>query len=96
MGLPEKVKIGGLIFDVNYDSIAADRDVFGEISFMQQKITIDSGIKPDKQEETLIHEIVEAINSSYAIGLEHDKLTVLAYALHQVLKDNDIRLFRPY
>lgn len=91
MNIPDKVKVGGIVFSVKYDNIAADRDFFGEISFIKQTITIDSTIQPGKQEETFLHEIIEAINANYAIGLEHDKLTVLAFAMHQVLKDNALQ-----
>ena len=89
--IPDKVKIGGLIINVAYSKTVADRENYGEISFVNQTITIDSDTTPDKQEDTFVHEILEAINHYYAIRLEHDKLTVLGRVLYQVLKDNDIR-----
>ena len=89
--IPDKITVGGITLDVVYERIAADRDNFGEISFMKQTITLDPDIKLDKQEDTLVHEILEAINGYYSIGLDHDKLIVMGRVLYQVLKDNNIR-----
>jgi len=88
--IPDKLKIGGLTLDVVYKKIVADRNNFGEMSFMNQTITIDPDIKQDKREDTFLHEILEAINHYYCIGLEHDNLTVLGRVLYQVLRDNEI------
>lgn len=90
MRIPDKVKIGGLTLKVQFKPIAADRDNFGEISFINQTITIDPDVPPDKQEDTLVHEILEAINGYYGIGLEHGKLLVMGRVLYQVLKDNKL------
>ena len=39
--------------------------------------------------EKTITEIIEALNFEFELELEHHKISVLAYAMHQVLKDND-------
>lgn len=93
--LPRVIKIGGLeILVEESTSLASNRDRFGEYSFIEQKITIDKSIPHGKKMETLIHEILEAINVYLELGLPHDKLTVLGFMLYQVLKDNEIEFSR--
>jgi len=89
--IPNSVKVGGLIIKVEQkNNLASNRDKFGEFSFMEQKITIDESLPQDKKEETLIHEILEALNGYYALNLEHDKISVLGFGLYQVLKENKL------
>lgn len=57
---------------------------------MEQKIIIDESLPQDKKEETLLHEIIEALNGYYSLNLEHDVITTLGFGLHQVLKDNKL------
>jgi len=52
------------------------------------EIEIDDAIPVSAQEEALVHEIIEAINYHYELELEHNKITVLGAALHQVLAEN--------
>lgn len=89
--IPKLIKVGGLEIVVEESAtLASNRDRFGEYSFMEQKITIDRNIPDSKKMETLMHEILEAINGYLELGLPHDKLTVLGFTLYQVFKDNQI------
>lgn len=89
--IPDSLKIGGLTIKVEQvNNLASNRDKFGEFSFIEQKITIDGSLPEDKKEETLLHEIIEALNGYYSLNLEHDKISVLGFALHQVLKENKL------
>lgn len=66
--IPKKLNITGLQYEVvRKDGLSANRNLFGEISFMGQVISIDSSLKEDKQHETLLHEIVEALNNHYEL-----------------------------
>ena len=89
--IPNNIKIGGLTIKVEErNNLASNRDKFGEFSFMEQKIIIDESLPQDKKEETLLHEIIEALNGYYSLNLEHDVITTLGFGLHQVLKDNKL------
>lgn len=90
--IPNSLKIGGLTVTVKEkSSLASNRDKFGEYSFMEQKITIDQSLPDSKKTETLLHEILEALNGYLELGIPHDKLTVLGFSLHQVLSDNKLK-----
>lgn len=71
-------------------NLASNRDRFGEFSFIEQKITIDESLPQDKKEETLLHEIIEALNGYYSLNLEHRTISVLGFGLYQVLKENKL------
>lgn len=89
--VPDRIKIGGLELQVEQvPGLAANRDRFGEFSSMEQKISIDASLPQSKKEETLLHEIMEALNNCYELELEHEKITILGFALYQVLKDNKL------
>ena len=51
---------------------------------MEQKITIDESLSLDKKEETLLHEIIEALSGYYSLNLEHDVITTLGFGLLSV------------
>ena len=92
MEIPFEIKIGGLrVTVIEAPLMASERGHAGEFSFMRQEIRIDPSLPEGKKKETLVHEIVEAINAYCELDLPHDKITVMAFALHQVLTDNKIR-----
>lgn len=57
---------------------------------MEQKIVIDESLPQDKKEETLLHEIIEALSGYYSLNLDHEVITTLGFGLYQVLKDNKL------
>jgi len=95
--IPKTLKIGGLNFDVvvelhrrrdhGVDSSASENCKY-------QKIWLDSEAqKADGMMDDLLHEVVEAINCLYDLALNHQTITTLAEALHQVLRDNRLVFF---
>ena len=59
----------------------------------EKMIFIAKGLTAVELESTLIHEIMEAINYDYGVGLTHySKIDKLERALYQVLTDLDIRI----
>jgi len=92
MKIPKTIKIGGL----DYEVIVKDRSKEDGITNAgthyqyEQKIWIDNKCHQQQQEETLIHEIIEAINTANEVGLEHNQVSVLSNQLYQVLKDNSL------
>lgn len=86
----EKIKIGGYSISIGHDdTIIANYGHVGEYSPIGQKISIATGLSKQHQQETLIHEVLEAINDIYELGLEHDEqLCKLSVILHQIVNDN--------
>jgi hypothetical protein len=87
--IPEKVKIGGHIYDCKLGSdIARDDNALGRSCGNAQCMWIDNTVPHENQESTLLHEIIEQINYRYELGLEHKQISILEAALYQVIKDN--------
>lgn len=84
------IKIGGYIVSVVEDNnILPNEGRIGEYSPFEQKIKISTGLSKQQKNETLIHEILEAINAIYELGLEHDEqLCKMSVILHQIITDN--------
>lgn len=43
-----------------------------------------------QQEQTLFHEIMEVINWTYQLKLEHKDISIISEVYYQVLKDNKL------
>jgi len=85
-----KIKIAGYQVKVQESAHLLDNyNCFGEYSPTTQTIKLDARLTRQQKEETLMHELLEAINSIYDLNLDHDnQLCKLSVVLHQVIKDN--------
>lgn len=89
MQIPEKIKIGGFMVDVEFvNNLMTDRQHTGEYHPRTQSIKIDKDCSEQEREEVFVHEVLEAIKAIYDIQLEHRDLTLIATVLHQIIKDN--------
>jgi len=93
MDIPKKLKIGGHNFEVILkDRFKEDGDSkSGACSAYLSKIWIDSTAPANVQEETVLHEIIEAIKLQNDWELDHSVVCGLSEGLYQVLKDNNLR-----
>lgn len=85
-----RIKIGGYIIGVSFSGrLIANESRIGEYSPFEQKIKLAKDLTDQQQKETLIHEILEAINDIYELGLDHDEqLCKLSAIIHQLVVDN--------
>ena len=91
MRIPDTIKIGGFTVSVEESrNLIADRNELGNYTPRTQTIVLDADCTDQQKEETLLHEILEAITAIYDIKLDHHILSLLATILHQVLKDNEL------
>jgi hypothetical protein len=89
MQIANKVKIAGQVMKIVLDPhLASGEDRFGACNSMKGEIIIDSMQPIEHQESSLLHEIIEKINSDNELGLEHNQITLLGTQFHQVIKDN--------
>lgn len=85
-----EVKIAGyqipIVFD---DKIIANQSHIGVYLPIEQTIRLAAGLTKQQEKETLIHEMLEAINDIYELGLDHDEqLSKLSVIIHQIISDN--------
>lgn len=87
MIIPEKVKIGGIVYNVEVvDDLS---DIVGKLELNKQLIQIANG-KEDYMNVTFLHEVFHAMN----VCLEETQVEFLAGSLYQIIKDNPI-IFNP-
>ena len=92
MKIPNTLKIGGHEYTVKPITTQL-RDIsgeFGACDHNKHQILLDKALPQSRQECTLLHEIIEAINEQHELMLEHAKICTLEQALYQVFKDNKI------
>ena len=85
-----RIKIAGYQIEVKtVPNLAADTRQIGQYSHRFQEIRIDAGSTEQQKNETLIHEILEAVDCIYDLNLDHDnQLCKLSVILHQIITDN--------
>lgn len=89
MKIPHKILVGGHEFDV--EMVGELLDNSGICNTWKQYIAINSyNTKEDKQSETFLHEILEAIKSIYNVNIDHQSLTTISEALFGVIRQNNL------
>lgn len=74
--IPDLKDDGGELVDGLWES---EKETYGCIS-------IHAGQPPLKQFETLLHEVIEAIDHLYDLGLSHQSITTIGIGLAQTLQ----------
>lgn len=92
--IPKEIKIGGFVYEIVNKPLLKEygEERCGKIIPSQLKILITNEINMSAQEQTLIHETIEAINVDCDLDLTHQTISTLASCLYQVFKDNKIVL----
>jgi hypothetical protein len=92
--MTKTIRIQGCDFDVRYPPLRENggADISGSECTGLQTIFIDSTMKKQQQEATVLHEIIEAVNRMLEIDLEHHQIVLLETGLYQALNDNGVRL----
>ena len=81
------------ILGFNYHVVgSSDSQYLGLHSADTLTIKIDSGAPKERQLETIVHEIIEAINVHTQLKLRHNQITTVSSILFQVLSDNGVNL----
>ncbi|MFW6030181.1 MAG: hypothetical protein ACOCRO_08005 [Halanaerobiales bacterium] len=99
MKIPEKVKIGGIDYEVIMVPLKSEElnygDAIGSITHTDCKIWINKDMPIQKQQETLIHEIIHAIDVFVGdSNCEYFEENVESFGkvLYQVLRDNNLNI----
>jgi hypothetical protein len=95
MKIPQKVNIGGIIFNVNLISGKSgntlhERDYLGNIDYEKCIITADKDLNEQMVDITFMHEVMHGIANQYGVDLEEEDVERLARGIYQVLRDNKL------
>jgi hypothetical protein len=83
------INIGGKQYQISLSPrMANGEDHPASFIPRRSRIAIDSELDAQQQYSCLWHEIIEVINWTYELNLEHRTITTLENAIYQVLKDN--------
>jgi hypothetical protein len=87
----KKLKIMGHIHSVKIiPNLSRDEKFLGRENCDNLKIELDPSYPRTTREETLLHEIIEVVNTRLQHKMEHEKISSLSFALYAVLKDNHL------
>ena len=98
MKIPKSLKIGGHVWKITHNKdVTNEGGCFGSTHPLTQRFFLDPEISQQKQEQTLIHEILHAIwwtngmRSREELKKEEEYIIdSLSQGLYQVLKDNKL------
>lgn len=91
MTLPESITINGVdiqIFHIKH--LMRDYSRFGEYSSCEMCINIDDDMTDQKKELVFCHEMIEAIDDIYSLGIDHSAIQPLAVAIYDIIKNKRI------
>ena len=93
MKIPDKLKILAHTYSVDIDvELLISTPCMGSCCPNLLKIKIADGIPESNQADTLVHEILEALNYQLELGMEHNVISSLSASLLAVIRDNDLDL----
>ena len=92
MNIPKKVRVGAQSYKVVISKEVGQYGRYGECDSTRVEIRLDADSATQRQEQTLIHELFEAVNFEFAVGLKHHQIELLEVAMCQIVRDNP-RLF---
>lgn len=89
-------KVDGIVVNIlGYDYLVVHLNELGanlgSHNMSTQTIFISNKAFPDVKRETLVHEIIEAINALLELNLPHPIITQLGVGIHQVFKDEEFK-----
>lgn len=98
MKIPEKVRIGGIEYQVVLENRLNDGEkmLAGQIRYMTGEIAIDSVLGYEQRCLTLWHEIMHGIEDEMQLRLGDEQERIIdafARGVYQVLQDNGARFF---
>ena len=84
--IPSSVTICDRVYSVSVQPMGSG--AIGSCSNGSQDITIEADLHSETQATVLLHEVIEAINSSMNLDLKHKTISALETALYGVLTSN--------
>lgn len=101
MEIPKTLKIGGFTWTIEeHQDVAREGNIFGSTHQTSQKFFLEPNLSIQKQQQTILHEILHAVWWQSGLGRiwdgpdkskdEERIIHALSMGLYQVLRDNDL------
>lgn len=85
----KRVKILGYWYEINEELASDIIEAEGKVDTHAHVIYLAKDLCNEERMSALFHEILEVVNKSYELELQHNKITTLETALYQIFLDND-------
>jgi Zn-dependent peptidase ImmA (M78 family) len=87
--LPTNVRVAGFDFAVSIEAAEDFTDqLFGQVDYRKRSIRISNRADEIRQRETLLHEILHAVDEAVDGDLNEHQISVISRGLFAVLRDN--------
>ena len=86
------MKIQGFDYTVDTSRLVREIGSLGDCDWDRLILRVAKDLPRQQQEATILHEILEAINRHFELGLTHPQLASLEIATHQVFDANGVNL----
>ena len=84
-----KIKVAGILYDVQYCSNVEMNGLIGSADFNRQLIRINNEHTEQTQEIAGVHEILHIISDAYGVGLTEEQIKILTHGIIALYKDNE-------
>ena len=84
MLIPEEIRIGAIVWKIELVdpyTLDCEAGVQGDTTPNKQRIRINRDLSIEMQQQTLIHELLHAVN----LEMPHEEVEMLATLLHQII-----------
>ena len=88
MTTPISIVVVGKTYSASFVDSVDDEDSNGEHDLQKQQIKVKNSIHEVLQRDTLLHEVLHAIDEQLDLRMKHRQIHALAVALLQVLREN--------
>ena len=85
---PERLKILGKPFQIKWLTEGLDNDLVGECDTDKQVISVRDGQPLEQEQDTLLHEVIHAIEEAMGLKMSERQVKGCATGLLAVMKDN--------
>lgn len=89
MSRPTQIRVVGKTYAVLFVDEVDSEDSNGEHDLQRQEIKVKNAIHPELAMDTLLHEVLHAIDEQLDLRLKHKQVHALAVGILQVLREND-------
>jgi len=63
-------------------------ELFGQVDYIHKEICLNAGASEEQKKETLLHEIIHAMDEKFRIGLKKRQVEQLGVAICNLVRDN--------
>ena len=88
MNQPKTVKVLGKTYRILFVDLVDDDGSSGSHSFASLEVRLDKNLHAEVQAETLLHELIHAVEEHMDLELTEKQVHGLSVGLFQVLRDN--------